>query len=272
MPRLWKTFFSRVTCRLLNRLRSASRIARAPRANVVKPSNWKWLSTMMRSAVSRPTACQMSHSVADQISPLSCSSARRLVVEALVGEPAVETADARRRLRGVELDAVPGHQRRHEMTVPGVDFLCGEEAGGEVIAEAFAHRRRFRRLAEVRADRVLQRVPELVHDRLAVLRIVHIAGAEAQASACPGCTTSCPRGVPCALARSGSSEDRALAAIAKRLEIRDRFVDVVVDHRFVEAALVAVELELPIGAADALVVRLRGDARAVEDVRSDSAR
>ena len=75
MPRLWKTFFSRVTCRLLNRLRSASRIARAPRANVVKPSNWKWLSTMMRSAVSRPTVCQMSHSVADQISPLSCSSA-----------------------------------------------------------------------------------------------------------------------------------------------------------------------------------------------------
>jgi len=35
----------------------------------------KWLSMMMRSATRRVTAFQISHSVADQISPLSCSSA-----------------------------------------------------------------------------------------------------------------------------------------------------------------------------------------------------
>ena len=45
------------------------------RAKEVKPSSWKWLSMMMRSATRRVRAFQMAHSVADQICPLSCSSA-----------------------------------------------------------------------------------------------------------------------------------------------------------------------------------------------------
>jgi len=41
----------------------------------VKPSSWKWLSMTMRLLTCRPRACQNFQRVADQICPLSGSSA-----------------------------------------------------------------------------------------------------------------------------------------------------------------------------------------------------
>src|SRR4029077_3982691 len=142
--------------------------------------------------------------------------------------------------------AAPGHRR-----VAIVARLArGEEAAREVVAEPLAHRGRLGRLAEVGTDGVLERVAELVQHRLAVLRVVHVAGAEGEGAL----ARAVPRVVVAGAARvdrEGAREEPAAPPVAQPLEVRDGLVDVVVSGDLLEAGADALDGEVEVRAAQA---------------------
>ena len=179
------------------------------------------------------------------------------MIEALVGQVGVESADRGR--RAVAAGTVP----RHDDVPIARGLGRGEEARREVVAEAFAHGRGLRGRAEVWTDGVLERVPELVEHRLSVLGIVDVARAEGEralARAVPGVVVAgAARVHPDRLV-----EHAPAAAIAEALQVDDGLVDVVIGGDLLEARVRARHDEVEPGPRDPWPREPRGHATAVE--------
>src|SRR5688500_6424204 len=107
-----------------------------------------------------------------------------LVLEGLERPSAVETTETwRLRWIGIlEQDRIPCHDRRDQPLSFLTRFLGREIAGREIVPEAFSHCRGLVGLTVIGTDRILQRMTELVQDRLAILCVVHRAGSKLEAS------------------------------------------------------------------------------------------
>src|SRR6185437_1573196 len=112
-------------------------------------------------------------------------------------------------------------------------------------------------------NRVLNSVAELMKDDLRVFGVVNSAEPERDAAivrAVPRVVLVRSVGVNC----QRLAEDRAAPAIPERFQIPDRSIYVKIGHHFFEGAVVASEIQIPIGQSHAAAREVCGNSATVK--------